>query len=192
VVGGDFLGTAVGDDVVFIVGDVSGHGLDAALQALRFKDLMLSAVLAGLGLAEALTLANAHLHIDPAGESLATVFIARYHDGVLRYANAGHLPGHLLDNGSDHPLPPTGQSSAWPPSPPSPSRRSRSCPASGSWSTPTGSSRPTGRSAAWTTRRASSWFVGGFALLHERLTARRPEPLRDDIAAIELAVPAAG
>jgi hypothetical protein len=33
---------------------------------------------------------------------------------------------------------------------------------------------------------------GEFALLHERLNARRPEPLRDDIAAVELAVPAAG
>jgi Stage II sporulation protein E (SpoIIE) len=33
---------------------------------------------------------------------------------------------------------------------------------------------------------------GEFALLHERLSARRPEPLRDDIAAIEFIVPAAG
>jgi Stage II sporulation protein E (SpoIIE) len=33
---------------------------------------------------------------------------------------------------------------------------------------------------------------GEFALLHARLSTLRPEPLRDDIAAIEFIVPAAG
>jgi serine phosphatase RsbU (regulator of sigma subunit) len=33
---------------------------------------------------------------------------------------------------------------------------------------------------------------GEFALLHERLNARRPEPIRDDIAAIEFMVRAGG
>ena len=33
---------------------------------------------------------------------------------------------------------------------------------------------------------------GEFALLHERLNARRPEPIRDDIAAIEFMVLAGG
>jgi hypothetical protein len=194
VVGGDFLGTAAaGEDVVFIVGDVSGHGLNAALQALRLKDLLLSAVLAGLGLAEALTLANTHLYRDPAGESLATVFIARYHDAELRYANAGHLPGHLLDDGTDHPLPPTG-----------PILGLVAIPAITEQAIPL---VPGFRIVVYTDGFIEAYgTVGGlddeevvelvrrgeFALLHERLNARRPEPLRDDIAAVELAVPAAG
>jgi serine phosphatase RsbU (regulator of sigma subunit) len=33
---------------------------------------------------------------------------------------------------------------------------------------------------------------GEFALLHQRLNARRPEPLRDDIAAIEFSASAQG
>jgi hypothetical protein len=33
---------------------------------------------------------------------------------------------------------------------------------------------------------------GEFALLHERLNARRPERLHDDIAAIEFVVPSNG
>ena len=63
VVGGDFLGTArAGEGVWFVIGDVAGHGLEAAVTALRLKDLVLSAVLVS------------------------------YSDGVLRYANAGTCP----------------------------------------------------------------------------------------------------
>jgi hypothetical protein len=93
-IGGDFLGTAVaGEDVLFVVGDVSGHGLQAAVEALRLKDLVLSAAVAGGGLAGALALNNAQVWADPLGEALATVFVGRYGQGVLRYASAGHLPG---------------------------------------------------------------------------------------------------
>ena len=112
VVGGDFLGTAaVGEAVWFVIGDVTGHGLEAAVTALRLKDLVLSAVLAGSRLADALTLGNALLWADPSGEALATVFVAGYSDGVLRYANAGHLPGHLVNGGTgiaERSLAPTG------------------------------------------------------------------------------------
>lgn len=67
-IGGDFVGTAVaGEDVLFVVGDVSGHGLEAAVEALRLKDLVLSAAVAGWGLADALALANAHLWATPWG-----------------------------------------------------------------------------------------------------------------------------
>jgi Stage II sporulation protein E (SpoIIE) len=109
VVGGDFLGTATaGEAVWFVIGDVAGHGLEAAVTALRLKDLVLSAVLAGSRLADALALGNALLWADLSGEALATV------------------------------------------------------------------------------------VQGEFALLHERLNARRPEPIRDDIAAIEFMVLAGG
>jgi Stage II sporulation protein E (SpoIIE) len=193
-VGGDFLGTATaGEDVVFVVGDVTGHGLDAAIQALRLKDLLLAAVLAGQSFSDALALANAHLSADPSGESLATVFLARYHDGVLHYANAGHLPGHLFNGATDQPLPPTG-------------------PLLGLVSQPGIAERavplaPGFRVVVYTDGLIEAYGkLGGlddeevvelvrrgeFALLHERLNARRPEPLRDDIAAIEFVLPTAG
>jgi len=196
-VGGDFLGTATrGEDVLFVVGDVSGHGLDAAIQALRLKDLLLAAALAGARLADALALANAHLCADPSGEALATVFLARYHDGVLRYANAGHLPGHLFNGGSDQPLPPTGPLLG--------------LAADTDADTHLGIGEravqvaPGFRVVVYTDGLIEAYGkLGGlddeevvelvrqgeFALLHERLNARRPEPLRDDIAAIEFILP---
>jgi Stage II sporulation protein E (SpoIIE) len=101
VVGGDFVGTATsGEAVWFVIGDVAGHGLDAAVNALRLKDLVLAAPLAGLRLDDALALGNALLWADPSGEALATVFVARYGNGALRYASAGHLPAHLLNSGT--------------------------------------------------------------------------------------------
>ena len=76
VVGGDFLGTArAGEAVWFVIGDVTGHGLEAAVTALRLKDLVLSAVLAGSSLADALAMGNALLLADPSGEALATMFV---------------------------------------------------------------------------------------------------------------------
>ena len=49
--------------------------------------------------------------------------------------------------------------------------------------------RPTGSWASSATREVVELVVQGeFALLHERLNARRPEPIHDDIAAIEFIV----
>lgn len=194
VVGGDFLGTGTaGDEVLFVVGDVIGHGLDAAINALRVKDLVLTAMLTGAPLPAVLALANTHLCADPSGEALATVFVARYGSGVLRYVNAGHLPGHLFDGGTDQPLPPSG-------------------PLLGLLDDPTYEERqvalePGFRLVVYTDGLLDAYGrLGGlgdqevveiirqgeFALLHERLNARRPEPLRDDIAAIELLLPSMG
>jgi serine phosphatase RsbU (regulator of sigma subunit) len=212
VVGGDFLGTATaGEAVWFVIGDVTGHGLDAAVKALRLKDLVLTAALAGMRLGDALALGNALLWADPSGEALATVFVARYSEGVLRYANAGHLPGHLLNGsalaaseigggdgdagggGRDQLLSPTGPLLGLVEHPAIEERTVALAPGFRVLVYTDGLLEAYGRLGGLGDQEVLGLVVQGeFALLHERLNARRPEPLRDDIAAIEFIVPAAG
>jgi serine phosphatase RsbU (regulator of sigma subunit) len=210
VVGGDFLGTATaGEAVWFVIGDVSGHGLEAAVKALRLKDLVLAAALAGLRLADGLALGNALLWADPSGEALATVFVARYGDGVLRYANAGHLPGYLLDGGTatesrggdgdagdgggNQMLAPTGPLLGLVEHPVIEEREVALAPGFRVVVYTDGLLEAYGRLGGLGDQEVVRLVVQGeFALLHERLNTRRPEPLRDDIAAIEFIVPAAG
>jgi serine phosphatase RsbU (regulator of sigma subunit) len=208
VVGGDFLGTATaGEAVWFVIGDVAGHGLEAAVKALRLKDLVLSAARAGLRLSDALALGNALLWADPSGEALATVFVARYGDGVLRYANAGHLPGHLLNGGTptasrgrdgdagggNQMLAPTGPLLGLVEHPVIEEREVALAPGFRVVVYTDGLLEAYGRLGGLGDQEVLGLVVQGeFALLHERLNTRRPEPLRDDIAAIEFLVPATG
>jgi serine phosphatase RsbU (regulator of sigma subunit) len=107
--GGDFVGVAAVDgrlDVV--VGDVTGHGFEAALDAMRLKDLLLAELRAGEGPARALSVANAFLSSETVSESFATAFIAQYQSGVVVYANAGHPPALIVGEHGERPLPPTG------------------------------------------------------------------------------------
>jgi hypothetical protein len=108
-VGGDFIGCAAQDDgVVFVLGDITGHGLNAAIEALCLKDMLMSCLLAGMELKEILALANTHLSTAESGETLASVFLGRLSPGRLRYANAGHLAGLIVHGTNDRELPPTG------------------------------------------------------------------------------------
>jgi hypothetical protein len=107
--GGDFVGVAAVDgrlDVV--VGDVTGHGFDAALDAMRLKDLLLAELRAGQSPARALGVANAFLCSETVSESFATAFVAQYQSGVVVYANAGHPPALIVAEQGEHPLAPTG------------------------------------------------------------------------------------
>ena len=107
--GGDFLGVeAVGERLDIVVGDVTGHGFDAALDAMRLKDLLLAELRAGQGPTHALVVANAILSSDTVSESFATAFVAQYQSGVVAYANAGHPPALIVDEHTERPLPPTG------------------------------------------------------------------------------------
>jgi len=107
--GGDFVGVAAVDgrlDVV--VGDVTGHGFDAALDAMRLKDLLLAELRAGQSPARALYVANAFLCSETVSESFATAFVAQYQSGVVLYANAGHPPALIVGEQGENSLPPTG------------------------------------------------------------------------------------
>ena len=166
----------------------------------------------GPRLGDALSLGNALLWADPSGEALATVFVARYGDGVLRYANAGHLPGHLLDRGTatasrgedgdagdaaggrgNQMLAPTGPLLGLVEHPVIEEREVALAPGFRVVVYTDGLLEAYGRLGGLGDQEVLGLAVQGeLALLHERLNTRLPEPLRDDIAAIEFLLPAAG
>ena len=207
VVGGDFVGTATAAEAIwFVIGDVTGHGLEAAVKALRLKDLVLTAAVADMRLGDALALGNALLWADPSGESLATVVVARYGEGVLRYANAGHLPGHLLKGGTatesrggdgdargGGQLSPTGPLLGLVEHPVIAEREVALAPGFRVLVYTDGLLEAYGRLGGLGDQEVLGSVVRGeFASLYERLNARRPERLRDDVAAIEFIVSAGG
>ena len=92
-VGGDFYDCFAGKDgVCFMVGDVSGKGVSAALFMSTAKTLLHEKLAAGVGPARALNEANDVLcAMNPEG-LFATVFAGVYEPqtGLIRFANAGH------------------------------------------------------------------------------------------------------
>ena len=106
-IGGDFLGCFIvsGDAVALVVGDVTGHGLEAGIEAMRLKDLLTAGLASGFGPADALALADQHLQQT---EVLATAFAAVCDGTKLRYASAGHVSGLVVRRNDDVRLLPTG------------------------------------------------------------------------------------
>lgn len=189
-VGGDFLGSIeVDGDAVAFIGDVAGHGLDAALVALRVKEAVAAAIAAGASLEEAVTSANDLLHAEVSG--FATFFACRLGaDGQLTYVNAGHVPPLVVEGAPPDQLEPTGPLlGAFP----------------HEYEAATVEVAPDDRLLAFTDgvteafgargglseqeiRRLSA-ERGGFVRLGDAVAAKRPgERLRDDLAAFELTV----
>ncbi len=101
-VGGDFYDFfLIGDDcdavsgkLGFVVADVSGKGVPAALFMMKAKALIRDYVSSGLELGEAVTEANAQL-VDGNGEDMFVttwVGVLDYGTGHVDYVNAGHNP----------------------------------------------------------------------------------------------------
>lgn len=96
---GDFHATfPVNDgsgDIGVVIGDVSGHGPDAAVAAEQIKQEIASKLKAGQAPAEVLKEVNGPLEADPAFTGFATVFAGRVEaeTGKVRYASGGHEPG---------------------------------------------------------------------------------------------------
>jgi len=107
-VGGDFLGTLeVDGDAVALIGDVAGHGIDAALVALRVKEAVTEAIAAGASLEEAMGTGNDALRAGAA--DFATMFACRLDaEGRLTFVNAGHVPPLVIDGAPPDDLQPTG------------------------------------------------------------------------------------
>jgi serine phosphatase RsbU (regulator of sigma subunit) len=84
----------------FVLGDVSGKGLYAALLTTHLQASVrsLSTRLAGEDLAAVLADVSRSFGESTAGNHFATLFIGRYDDDSrrLRYANCGHVPPMLL------------------------------------------------------------------------------------------------
>jgi hypothetical protein len=107
-VGGDWYDTVLlpGKELLLVVGDITGHGLDAVTGMVAARNALRGLAATGLGpggLLEHLNNAACHITEGIAG----TVICARYEPDsrVLRWARAGHLPPILVRDGSAAQLP---------------------------------------------------------------------------------------
>ncbi len=95
-VGGDFYDVfaLTEHDVVLVIGDVSGHGVEAASMAALVRDTLRAYALQGLPLQHVMTLANESLVRQTDLLPFTTVFAVflRTDTGRLEYASAGHPP----------------------------------------------------------------------------------------------------
>jgi serine phosphatase RsbU (regulator of sigma subunit) len=105
-VGGDYFGYFEGERnrIDSFVGDVSGHGVGAALLMAEARTTFLAERLAASGAGAVLTKLNALLHDDLDRSGLFMTACCATYDGVTRelaYANAGHPPALLLRGADD-------------------------------------------------------------------------------------------
>lgn len=86
--------------------DISGKGISAALLMASLQAALRSQLLAAgsekMSTAELVAILNTHMVRNTADDRFATFFVAIYDSSTrtLRYTNAGHLPGFLIQNGS--------------------------------------------------------------------------------------------
>ena len=104
-IGGDFYDFFLVNESTlgFVIGDVSGKGVSAALLMALTRTLIRSHALHGLAPAECMTLVNAAISENNRQAMFATVFLGflDIDSGVLRYCNAAHVQPVLRSaNGS--------------------------------------------------------------------------------------------
>jgi serine phosphatase RsbU (regulator of sigma subunit) len=103
VVGGDFYDFAPMREggPAFLIADVSGKGVPAALFTGLTRSLLRVYLSEGRGLAEAVAAVNAFLTDENPTGMFVTLFCAKFDrdNRVLRYANAGHNPPLLVRGG---------------------------------------------------------------------------------------------
>jgi Serine phosphatase RsbU, regulator of sigma subunit len=100
-VSGDYCDVIpVGDDLYFILGDVSGKGMAASLLMSSLHAIFHTLIPSGLDLGDLMSRAN-HLLVESSlANQFATLVCGRANDsGELEIVNAGHLPPILVKNG---------------------------------------------------------------------------------------------
>jgi sigma-B regulation protein RsbU (phosphoserine phosphatase) len=102
-VGGDFYDFHLIDDqhLYFVVGDVSGKGVPAALLMAVTKTMLKSSISSDLSTAQVISRVNNELSRDNEKCMFITIFMAilDFKNGLLRYTNAGHNPSYFCHNG---------------------------------------------------------------------------------------------
>jgi len=115
--GGDFVGSALSPSgaLHFVIGDVSGHGPDAAALGATLRSTWIALVLAGESIPKAITVMRQVLLAERAEPSAFATFVAGYIDlenGSVNLANIGHPPPLLIVDGvvslDTPPTPPLG------------------------------------------------------------------------------------
>ena len=98
-VGGDWYDTLLltGKDVLLVVGDVAGHGIDAVTGMVAARNSLRGLAITGAGPAELLRLLN-KVMCDLTSGVIGTVVCGLYNPdaNTLRWARAGHLPPVLV------------------------------------------------------------------------------------------------
>ncbi len=99
-VGGDFYDFFLIDDdrLAFVIGDVAGKGVPAALFMAVSKTLLKATALKGLPPEECLQQVNRILYMESVAAMFVTIFygILSTRTGELHYCNGGHNPPYLL------------------------------------------------------------------------------------------------
>ncbi len=102
-VGGDFYDFFMLDDhtIGFLVADVSGKGVPAALFMMRAKNELSTCMQSGIDLVDAIDLTNRHLCEGNDALTFVTVWAATFdwRSGTLTFVNAGHNEPLLLKDG---------------------------------------------------------------------------------------------
>ncbi len=100
-VGGDFYDYMMVDDerLAFVVGDVSGKGISAALLMAQIRILIRSYTLQGLSPSDTLSLVNNIIADENKQAMFATVFLGTLHipSGRLDYCNAAHVNPFIVN-----------------------------------------------------------------------------------------------
>lgn len=103
-VGGDFYDFFMidSDRLGFVIGDVSGKGIPAAIFMAVSRTLIRATGLKGMAAGECLSYANNLLCNESVSCMFVTVFYAimNMKTGELEYANAGHNPPYIIKGGS--------------------------------------------------------------------------------------------
>jgi serine phosphatase RsbU (regulator of sigma subunit) len=107
-VGGDWYDTLLlpGQEVLLVVGDVAGHGIDAVTGMVAARNSLRGLAITGAGPAELLRMLNGVMCELTSGV-VGTVVCGLYHPetSVLRWARAGHLPPVLVRDRTARQLP---------------------------------------------------------------------------------------
>ena len=107
-VGGDWYDTLLlrGKDVLVVVGDVAGHGIDAVTGMVAARNSLRGLAITGAGPAELIRMLNGVV-CDLTAGVVGTVVCGLYNPDthLLRWARAGHLPPVLVRGGTAAELP---------------------------------------------------------------------------------------
>ncbi|MFI6978461.1 SpoIIE family protein phosphatase [Embleya sp. NPDC050154] len=107
-VGGDWYDTLVlpSDRILLCVGDVAGHGIDAATSMIVLRNALRGLAITGAGPAQLLTWLNTVTH-HLTNDVTATAICALYDPStrIMRWARAGHLPPVCIRDDTAHYLP---------------------------------------------------------------------------------------
>ena len=107
-VGGDWYDTLLlpSQDVLLVVGDVAGHGIDAVTGMVAARNSLRGLAITGAGPAELIRMLNGVM-CDLTSGVVGTVVCGLYNPDthVLRWARAGHLPPVLVRGGTAAELP---------------------------------------------------------------------------------------